>query len=105
VDAIGRILRVDRETAEAVLRIAPETPDEIMDTIVARGSIAVDGVSLTIATVGETWFEVALIPTTMALTTLGRLGEGDRVNLETDCIARMVVNWLRRREGRSAGKE
>lgn len=112
VDGVGRILRVTSDPAEHRLRIQPHAEDA-MGLIVDKGSIAVSGVSLTIAAsspakTGATgdvlggWFEVALIPTTLALTNLGSLREGDGVNLEYDCIAKTVVNWLTRC-GRSSG--
>ncbi|NNM26206.1 MAG: hypothetical protein HKO59_09530, partial [Phycisphaerales bacterium] len=56
-----------------------------------------------IARVEEPWFEVALIPTTRALTTLGHAAVGAELNLETDCIARTVVTWLRQQWHRKAG--
>ena len=59
-----------------------------------KGSIAIDGVSLTIADVGDGSFSVALIPTTLERTTLGGLRAGDRVNLESDIVARTVVHQL-----------
>lgn len=94
VDAIGVVSKVKRDQAESRVRIA--APAEAMTCIVERGSVAVNGVSLTVAEVDEDWFEVALIPTTLRLTNLGSLGQGARVNLETDYIAKIVVNWLRR---------
>ena len=60
----------------------------LMDQIVPKGSITVDGVSLTVVEVENGRFSVALIPTTLRLTTLGRLRKGDRVNLETDVLAK-----------------
>ena len=101
VDGVGVVRRVRKEPAEWRLRIEP--PGELLDAIVARGSVAVDGVSLTVADVGESWFEVALIPTTLRLTTLGRAEPGRRVNLETDYVARVVVHWLRRHHARPRG--
>lgn len=59
--------------------------------VVDKGSIAVDGVSLTVSTVGRDWFEVSLIPETLSATTLGRLAVGDHVNIETDILARHVA--------------
>ena len=77
-------------------RIAPEwTP-----LMVPKGSIAVDGVSLTLVEVGPDWFSVMLIPHTLAVTTLGTRRPGDRVNVETDMLARHVRKLL---EGRPAG--
>jgi len=97
VDGLGVVKRVQRNATEHRLRI--EVPGgQMMEAIVDKGSIAVNGVSLTVAAAGHGWFEVALIPTTLQLTNLGELSEGDRVNLETDYIAKVVVNWLRRRD-------
>jgi riboflavin synthase len=61
---------------------------------VEKGSITVDGVSLTVSGVGHDWFEVSLIPTTLELTTLGRKGVGDPVNLEVDITAKYVEKLL-----------
>ena len=59
-----------------------------------KGSITVDGISLTVSGLGEDWFEVSLIPTTLALTTLGRAPVGTTVNLEVDVIAKYVERLL-----------
>lgn len=59
--------------------------------VARKGSIAVDGVSLTVSAVGDDWFEVSLIPETLSATTLGALAPGDRVNIETDILARLVL--------------
>ncbi len=59
--------------------------------VARKGSIAVDGVSLTVSDVGEDWFEVSLIPETLEATTLGGLAVGDRVNIETDILARQIA--------------
>ena len=64
--------------------------------IAEKAFIAVDGVSLTVAAVGEGWFEIALIPETLERTTLGRRPAGSRVNLEVDPLARYVVEALKR---------
>ena len=95
IDCVGLVSKIERGASEHRLQIAvPQV--QLMDHIVEKGSIAVSGVSLTIATIGSDWFDVALIPTTLRLTNLGTLNQGDRVNLETDYIAKVVVNWLRR---------
>jgi riboflavin synthase len=65
-------------------------PGAVTCEIASKGSVAVDGVSLTVAALGKGWFEVALIPTTISQTTLGKLRPGDRVNLETDVLAKYV---------------
>lgn len=95
VDAVGVVERVVENASEHRVRIKV-AQIQAMEAVVEKGSIAINGVSLTIASTGENWLEVALIPTTLRLTNLGRLREGDAVNLETDYIAKAVVNWLRR---------
>jgi riboflavin synthase len=101
VDAAATI--VSRSPAENwdVVRIA--IPAHLGPYIVEKGSVAVDGVSLTVSAVGDgdaPWFEVSLIPATLALTTLGRAQPGSRVNLEVDVIGKYVERLLR---GRAAG--
>ena len=73
-------------------------PDGLERYLVERGSVAVDGVSLTVADLGEDWFEVSLIPETLERTTLGAAAEGTRVNLEVDVVARYVERLLRFKE-------
>jgi riboflavin synthase len=77
-------------------RLRLSAPSHLMPAIVPKGSIALDGVSLTIAAADPqlNTFEVALIPTTLEQTTLSSLKPGDRVNLETDLLARTIVNYL-----------
>jgi riboflavin synthase len=82
VDGIGRVRRVTEEGLEV------EAPPEILRYCVEKGSIAVDGVSLTVAWVDDEAFAVALIPHTKEVTTLGRLAAGDAVNLEVDMLAK-----------------
>jgi riboflavin synthase alpha subunit len=96
VDATGEVLSVARE-AEWRMRIG--VPEGFAPWLVAQGSIAVDGVSLTLAAISppgaeRCWFEVCLIPVTLAKTTLGRLAPGSIVNLEADCLAKMVARQL-----------
>ncbi len=94
IDGVGVIGAVESAGSDRRLRIEP--PPELMEYIIPQGSIAVDGVSLTVAEVGRSFFEVALIPTTLDLTTLGRAEPGQRVNLETDYLVKTVVHCLRR---------
>ena len=94
VDGVGKVVQLRQDQSQWRLRIEP--PVELMDCIVEKGSIAVEGVSLTVAAAGHDWFDIALIPTTLELTNLGRLRQGSRVNLETDYIAKAVVSWLKR---------
>jgi riboflavin synthase len=76
---------------------------ELADCLVEKGSVAIDGVSLTVVSVSATGFDVALIPHTLAVTTLGDLRPGDRVNLEVDVLGKYVKRYVERvleREGR-----
>ncbi|MCH2136444.1 MAG: riboflavin synthase [Phycisphaerales bacterium] len=95
VDAIGRVVAA-LDTPDQGRRLRLEAPVDVLDLCVQQGSIAIDGVSLTIADLGDTWLEVALIPMTLELTTLGDLREGNCVNIETDMLARHVQRLLRR---------
>ena len=91
VDGVADVLHVE-SGEEHRIRISP--PRELMRFISPKGSVAIDGVSLTVAALDDSWFEVALIPTTLELTTLGSLTPGDRVNFEADMINKMVVHRL-----------
>jgi len=96
VDGIGEVRQVVRDDGGVRMQIAVE-PD-LGRYIAEKGSIAVDGVSLTVVHVGEDWFDVALIPHTLAVTVLGARKPGDTVNLEVDVIAKYVERlWGDRR--------
>jgi riboflavin synthase len=86
VDATGEVLAVSEDGFAR--RLFLRAPAELERFIVERGSVTVDGVSLTVAALTEEGFEVSLIPETLQRTTLGRLAEGGQVNLEVDVIAR-----------------
>ena len=75
-------------------RIRLELPKDLLPYVVERGSIAIEGVSLTVAALTETGLEVSLIPETLERTTLGALKAGDRVNVECDVLARYVSRQL-----------
>ncbi|MFG0329542.1 MAG: riboflavin synthase [Phycisphaerales bacterium] len=94
VDGVGRIAEVRRGSEEVVMRIEP--PSGLLDYFPPRGSVAVDGVSLTLAEVDDRSFSVALIPTTLEETTLGEAQVGDRVNLEADMLVKAVAHVIRR---------
>ena len=74
-------------------------PDALARYVVEKGSITVDGVSLTVSAVGPSTFSVSLIPTTLELTTLGGKGVGDEVNLEVDVLAKYVERLLEQGQG------
>lgn len=88
VDGVGRVASVEPEGDGVRVRI--EADGEVLRYSVEKGSIAVDGVSLTVAAVDDSGFEVALIPHTLEVTTLSELAAGSEVNLETDVLAKYV---------------
>jgi riboflavin synthase len=94
VDATGEVATVVPEGEGWLVRIA--APPEGLRYVVEKGSITVDGVSLTVTSVDADGFEVALIPHTLSVTTLGLLRPGDRVNLEFDVLAKYVERLLER---------
>ncbi len=96
IEGVGRVTRINRDPAD--WRVTIESPADLMDAVIPKGSIAVEGVSLTVAAVDHNSFTIALIPTTLALTTLASLNEDDAVNLETDMLARAVAHILARRD-------
>lgn len=94
VDGTGTLLRRSSGDKWDVLRFS--IPAELAPLVVEKGSIAVSGVSLTVSAVSpadaeEHWFEVSLIPVTLADTTLGQLRDGEAVNLETDVVAKHIA--------------
>jgi riboflavin synthase len=92
IDGTSTVLAITPGSAWRVVRF---TLDAAVAALVAhKGSIAVDGVSLTVSAVGDDWFEVSLIPETLEATTLGAVNVGDRVNIETDILARHVERML-----------
>jgi riboflavin synthase len=97
IDGTGEVLEVRPGAQWRVVRVG--LPASLAPLVVDKGSIAVDGVSLTVSAVsaadaGGHWFEVSLIPETLEATTLGARAVGDRVNLETDILARHVQRLL-----------
>ncbi len=113
-DGTGEILSRTPGEHWDVVRIA--APRDLARYIVLKGSITVDGVSLTVSALGGTgqpggtggpvpWFEVSLIPTTLEMTTLGRLQPGSRVNLEVDVIAKYVESLLAAGPASQGGNE
>ena len=97
VDGTAEVLEVRPGEEWRVIRLS--LPEALAPLVVDKGSISVDGVSLTVSALGDepdgSWFEVSLIPETLAATTLGLLEPGDHVNLETDVLARHVQRMLR----------
>jgi riboflavin synthase len=96
VDGVGIVQAVSRQENQWTVEVSP--PEELRRLIAAKGSIAMNGVSLTVASVGGGSFSVALIPTTLEETNLKELEPGSRVNLEVDVLARYAARLL---EGQS----
>ena len=102
VDGVAEVL--ERTAVGDGEEVRVELPGDLARYVVEKGSVAVDGVSLTVAGVGPGWFAVALVPHTLAVTTLGRRRPGDLVQLEVDVVAkyveRLVVPFATSPEGR-----
>ncbi len=94
VDAVGRVQSVEAEGEG--LRVFVEAPDEVLRYCVEKGSITVDGVSLTVAELAGDAFGVALVPHTLTATTLSHLEPGQAVNLEADVLAKYVERLISR---------
>jgi riboflavin synthase len=88
---------VERIDTENEVRLRIQSPQHLAKYLMPKGSVCLDGVSLTIAAVDQCNFEVALIPTTLEVTTLGRRAAGWPFNLETDILSKTIVTWLERR--------
>jgi riboflavin synthase len=88
VDGVGEIAAVEDDGSARRLRV--ELPDRLLRFAIERGSVTLDGVSLTIAVLGEGWIEVSLVPETLQRTTLGEAAPGRTVNVECDVIAKYV---------------
>ena len=98
IDGVGTVTSVTPEDNALVIEIEP--PEAVSRVTVDQGSVAVDGVSLTVVSIAGDRLRVSLIPHTAAITTLGRLRTGSRVNLEADLIAKYVYAFV---SGRKPG--
>ncbi|MGH0031307.1 MAG: riboflavin synthase [Myxococcota bacterium] len=100
VDGTGRVRSIEREGDD--VRLAVDCGADLAEALVEKGSVAIDGVSLTVCRVDDAGFDVALIPHTLEVTTLGQLRPGDRVNLEVDVLGKYVKRYVERILGREA---
>jgi len=100
VDAVGTIVEQQKVDIATVLRI--KAPEELLRYLVAKGSVAIDGISLTVVKVLSDSFTVSIIPHTGKMTTLGFKKTGDTVNLEADIIGRYVEKLLKRSKGENS---
>ena len=94
VDALGTVRDVREDGFSRVVTIA--AAPELLRYVVEKGSIAVDGISLTVVETGDDWFSVSLIPETLERTTLGAAAQAAPVNLEVDVVAKYVEKLVRR---------
>jgi riboflavin synthase len=92
VDGVGTVVRISSRPPGR--RLSVSFPASLRPFLVPKGSVAVDGVSLTVASLGPSSFEVELIPTTLTTTNMGALRAGARVNLECDLVGKYVYNWM-----------
>ena len=102
IDGTGKIAEIKEDSLAIWYTI--EAPPQILRYIVEKGSIAIDGISLTVAKVTQTTFSVSTIPHTRSATTLGERRPGDLVNLENDCIGKYVEHLLKREEDKAQQK-
>ncbi len=103
VDGIGKIESINRMADSVVIRIS--APPEIMRYVVEKGSVTIDGISLTIASEDEQGFTISVIPHTLEVTTLGLKKPGDSVNLEADIIGKYVEKFINARKESSGVTE
>lgn len=96
VDGVGEIVNILKRGHEIVYRIKFDSDN--FKYIAEKGSIALDGISLTVSKVGENYFEVSIIPTTIADTNLASKKLGEKINIETDIIGRYVYNFVNTKE-------
>lgn len=101
VDGIATVVQIQRKADFADVKFAADA--ELLDQMVPKGSVAVDGVSLTVADMGAGWFCAAIIPVTLERTTLGQARVGDKVNIETDIIVKIIKRQLDKLLGQRQG--
>ncbi len=101
VDAVGTMR--SKVNIGDMLKIEISAPQKVMNFIVEKGSVAVDGISLTVVDVLSDGFTVVIIPHTAKLTTIGFKGTGDTVNIETDILGKYVAKFLNKAKGKDSG--
>lgn len=100
VDTVGKIR--SRVQSGDMLKFEIEAPSKVTDFLVEKGSVAVDGISLTVVDILKDSFTLVIIPHTAKLTTLGFKGAGDSVNIEVDILGKYVAKFLQRREDKDS---
>ncbi len=94
VDGVAKIIAIEKKGDFAEIKLS--APPELLEEMVIKGSVAVDGASLTVAAMDEKSFTVSLIPTTLKETTLGWAKSGDKANIETDIIIKTVIKQMQK---------
>lgn len=94
IDGIGEIIKINNDNFSKKILI--KTSKSILDLIVYKGSICVDGISLTVSKKTKSYFEISLIPLTLKITTMNDKKVGDKVNLENDYIGKYIFNFLKK---------
>lgn len=103
IDGVGKIVGIKRVDIANVITV--EAPQEVTDYLIPKGSVAIDGISLTVIDCQEEMFTVSIIPHTAAATTLGDKKTGDKVNLEADLIGKYVAKFLERQAAGNSKKK
>jgi len=103
IGGTATVERVETDARQWTVWFTLDQPQQLARCLVPKGSIALDGISLTLAEVQSERFSVAVIPTTLQRTTFGRLRGGDKVNVETDILVRAVVHQLSFMDGQDQG--
>ncbi len=93
VDTTGKIIEIQKVKQSVVMKI--KVPKEFMKFLASKGSVSVDGISLTIVEAKKDWFTISLVSYTLENTNLGEIKVGEKVNIETDAIAKYIFNILK----------
>jgi riboflavin synthase len=100
VDGVGEVVGLTPDAEGGGSRLRVRLPAELLRYVVEKGSLAIDGVSLTVAELHDDGVSIAVIPHTLAVTTLGSVGRGDPVNVEVDLIAKYAERLIEGTDGR-----
>jgi riboflavin synthase len=96
VDGLGHVLRIEERDGSRYVSVRCDA--DLLRYVIPKGSITLDGVSLTVVDINKTAFRVALIPHTMQVTSLGQISEGSRLNIEVDVLAKYVERLMERKD-------
>jgi riboflavin synthase len=94
IDARGKIIEIRSVKKSKVMKI--QAPKKVLALIVEKGSVSVDGISLTVVEAKKNWFSISLVPYTLENTNLGKIKDGKEVNIETDILAKYIYKFLKK---------